>query len=52
MKVIDIKAGKAKVERKKYAALVLNTFDRFEHQTEQQRKEVRALVQRNARNQF
>lgn len=50
MKVINLKAAKAKQERKKYSALVLGEFDRQEHQAKQQQREQTAEVRRKARN--
>lgn len=52
MKVIDLKAATAAIQRKRYAALVLDSFDKQEHAAKQKQAEKRSEVQRKARNQF
>jgi len=51
MKPIDMKAAKARMERKKYAAMVLGTFSRLEHEDKRKLEEKRAEVERKARHQ-
>lgn len=50
MKVVNIKAAKAAIERKRYADLVLRCFDEQEHATKRGQKEKRAEIERKARN--
>ena len=50
-KPIDMKAAKARLERKKYAALVLGVFDGQEHEDRRKMEEKRAEVERKARSQ-
>lgn len=52
MKLIDLKAAKAARERKRYAALVLDCFDKQTYAAKRQQAEQRAEVQRKARAQF
>lgn len=52
MKVIDLKAAAAALQRKRYAALVLECFDKQGHAAKQQQAEKRSETQRKARNQF
>lgn len=46
---IDIKAAKERLERKKYAALVLSEFSSLEHENKREKEEFRAEVERKAR---
>jgi hypothetical protein len=49
MKVVQLKAAKAAIERKRYGALVLAEFDRQKQQAERPNIEKRAEVERKAR---
>jgi len=49
-KVIDLSAARKAAEKKKYSALVLETFDRFEHDAKKRQREQAAEVRRKARN--
>jgi hypothetical protein len=51
-KVVDLKAAAAAVQRKNYAALVLECFDKQQHADKRQQAEKQSEVQRKARNQF
>ena len=48
----DMKAAKARLERKKYAAQVLAEFSSLEHEDKRKLEEKRAEVDRKARKQF
>jgi hypothetical protein len=48
-KVVDLKAAKKEQERKRYAALVLKTFDEFEHADKREVLDRKAEVQIKAR---
>lgn len=48
-KPIDMKAAKVRLERKKYAALVLAEFSSLEHEDKRKTEESRAEVERKAR---
>lgn len=47
----NMKAAKARLERKKYAARVLGVFDEMKHADNKSIQEQRAEVERKARNQ-
>jgi hypothetical protein len=49
-KVVDIRAARKAAQKRKYSALVLDTFDRMEHESNRQQREQTAQVRRNARN--
>lgn len=49
MKVVQLKAAKAVIERKRYAALVLGAYDRIGREAERPLVEKRAEVERKAK---
>ena len=49
-KVVDIRAARKAAQKRKYNALVLDAFDRMEHEDKRQQREQAADVRRNARN--
>ena len=49
MKVVQLKAAKAAIERKRYGALVLAEFDKQERQAKRPLIEKRAEIERKAR---
>lgn len=51
-KVIDLKAAKPRIERKRHAALVLDCFDKLKHQDDRAKKELRSEIERKSRNSF
>jgi len=51
-KPVDMNAAKKRLERKKYAALVLGSFDDIAHADRRKTEEARAEVERKARNQL
>lgn len=51
-KPVDMNAAKKRLERKKYAALVLGSFDAASHAAKRKTEETRAEVERKARNQL
>lgn len=48
--IVDIKSAKERIERKKYAALVLGISDKMDHEDNKKIQEKRAEVERKARN--
>lgn len=52
VKVINLKAAAAALQRKRYAALVLDCFDKQEHTAKREKAEQRSEVQRKARNTY
>lgn len=52
MKVVQLKAAKAAIERRRYGAKVLDAFDKIEHADKRGKVEKRAEVERKARNQL
>lgn len=51
-KIVKLGEAKASLERKKYKALVLDTFDRLDRTDKRELAEKRAEVERKARNTF
>lgn len=51
-KPIDLKAAKERLQRKKYEALVLSTWDRMTADEKRQQAQQRAEVERKARRQM
>lgn len=52
MKVINLKAAKAARDRRRYADLVLKTYDSQEHEVKRQQQDKRSETQRKARNEL
>lgn len=49
MTVVKLKAAKAAIQRKRYADLVLSTWDRLDREKKHQQREQRVQVERKAR---
>ncbi|CAJ0692987.1 hypothetical protein [Ralstonia mannitolilytica] len=49
-KIIDMKVARKSVEQRKYRDMVLDAFDRREHETKRDQREQAAEVRRKARN--
>jgi hypothetical protein len=51
-KVIDIRAARKAAEKRKYSALVLDTFDRMQHENKREQNHKASNVRRKARNEL
>lgn len=51
-KVVPLQEGKKRLEKKRYAALVLHAYDDLQHQEKRAQQEQRAAVERKARNEL